>query len=126
MQIAAPISRQRVSNYEKEWTMFLQDLVQNGGRTLIPLAHFAPNPTLDSELRLETDLNRLPQDIGARIMIPSADDALRREVEARGFFTIEGMPQVYLMQRQFPDGVLDTCPHAFPSVADYSIPVGMA
>jgi hypothetical protein len=106
--------------------MFLQDLVQNGARTLIPLAHFAPNPALDSTLRLETDFSLLPQEIGSRIMIPSSDDGLRREVEARGFFMIEGMPQVYLMERQFPDGVLGTGPHAFPCGADYSIPVGMA
>jgi len=60
---------------------------------------------LDAELRLETDLAKLPQELRSRIMIPTADEALRREVEARGFFTIEGTPQVYLMERQFPDGV---------------------
>jgi hypothetical protein len=58
-------------------------------------------------------------------MIPTADEALRREVEARGFFMIEGMPQVYLMERQFPDGALDTRPEAFLAPHDNSIPHGM-
>jgi hypothetical protein len=105
--------------------MFLRSFAENGGRTLIPLAHFAPNPTLGSELRLESDLDKLPQELRARIMIPTADEALRREVEARGFFTIEGMPEVYLMERQFPDGTLDTRPEAFLNHYDNSIPRGL-
>jgi hypothetical protein len=105
--------------------MFLTSFVENGARTLIPLSHFAPNPALGSELRLETDLDKLPQELRARIMIPTADEVLRREVEARGFFTIEAMPQVYLMERQFPDGVLDTSPEAFLTSHDNSIPYGM-
>jgi hypothetical protein len=105
--------------------MFLRSYAANGGRTLIPLSHFAPNPTFDAELRLETDLAKLPQELQARIMIPSADEALRREVEARGFFTIEAMPQVYLMERQFPDGVLVTDPEAFLTHHDNSIPYGL-
>jgi len=104
--------------------MFLTSYAAKGGRTLIPLSNFAPNPALDAELRLETDLAKLPQDLGARIMIPTADEALRREVEARGFFMIEGTAQVYLMERQFPDGVLVTDPAAFLTHPDNSIPCG--
>jgi hypothetical protein len=105
--------------------MFLTAHAANGGRTLIPLSHFATNPVLGEELTLETDLSKLPEELRARIMIPSADEALRREVEGRGFFTIEAMPQVYLMERQFPDGALDTSPEAFSVYHDYSLPHGM-
>jgi hypothetical protein len=105
--------------------MFLKHFAAKGGRTLIPPSHFAPNPMLDSELRLETDLGKLPHELRARIMIPTADEALRREVEARGFFTIEAMPQVFLMERQFPDGVLDTSSAALFMPHDNSIPYGM-
>jgi hypothetical protein len=104
--------------------MFLKDFAAQGGRTLIPRSHFAPNPALDSELRLETDLDKLPQELSSRIMIPTADETLRREVEARGFFIIEGMLQVYLMERQFPDGVLNTSHEAFLTPHDNSIPYG--
>jgi hypothetical protein len=105
--------------------MFLTSFAESGGRTLIPLSHFAPTPVLGSELRLETDLVKLPQELRARIMIPTADEALRREVEARGFFTIEAISQVYLMERQFPDGVLVSDPAVFLTRHDNSIPHGM-
>jgi len=104
--------------------MFLPSYAAKGGRTLIPLAHFAPNPALDVELRLETDLAKLPQELRARVMIPTADEALRRQLEARGFFVIEGTAQAYLMERQFPDGVLVTDPAAFSAHHDDSIPYG--
>jgi hypothetical protein len=101
--------------------MFSKAFAESGGRTMIPLSQFAPNPTIGSPLQLETNLDLLPQELRGRIMIPSADERLRQEVEARGFFTIEAMTQVYLMERQFPDGVLDTSPEAFLPVRDYSI-----
>jgi hypothetical protein len=105
--------------------MFLQSFIDNGGRSLIPLRHFAPDPSLGSELRLATDLDKLPQELRSRVMIPSADTALQRELEGKGFFRIEAMDQVYLMERQFPDGVLDTSPDAFVKFSgDYSIPQG--
>jgi hypothetical protein len=58
-------------------------------------------------------------------MIAPADSALLRQVEGRGFFKIEGMPQAYLLERQFSDGVLDTSPDAFSKLpSDFSIPQG--
>jgi hypothetical protein len=56
-------------------------------------------------------------------MTPSADSALLREIEGRGFFKIEGTSQAYLLERQFPDGVLDTSPDAFSKFrGDFLIP----
>ena len=77
---------------------------------MIPNSHFGPNPALDSDLRLETDLNKLPQELGSLILIPTSDDDLRRKVEARGFFPKESAQTLILMWRQFPDGVLHTGP----------------
>jgi hypothetical protein len=103
--------------------MFLQRFIESGGRSLIPLKHYASDPSLGSELRLETDLAKVPQKLRSRVMIGSADGELRRQLEGRGFFTIEAMPQVYLMERQFPDNVLDTSPDAFSKFSgDCSIP----
>jgi hypothetical protein len=100
-------------------------LDKRGYRTLIPLGHFVPCPSLDAEPILANDLNALPESLGARILIPSADDSLRREAEARGFFQVEGMPSISLMERQFPDGVLDIRPEAFSGHWTYEIPVGL-
>jgi hypothetical protein len=90
--------------------VLLSDLQLAGGPTMIPPRHFVPNPSLDSKLTMETDTSRVPQEIGAKVMIASADEALRKHFEGRGFFTIEGTGSVYLMQRHFPDGALETRP----------------
>jgi len=88
----------------------IRDFIESGGRPMIPNSHFGPNPALDSDLRLETDLNKLPQELGSLILIPTSDDDLRRKVEARGFFPKESAQTLILMWRQFPDGVLHTGP----------------
>jgi hypothetical protein len=90
--------------------MFLNDLRLAGGPTMVPLSHFIPNPALDIELSPEKDLSRVPTEIGARVMIASADDALRVYLEGRGFLTIEGTGSAYLMRRDFADGALETRP----------------
>jgi transcriptional regulator with XRE-family HTH domain len=86
----------------------IKDFVENGGRPMIPLAHFIANPALDSPATPETDLNKLPTKLGSLILIPTADTTLRREVDARGFFPKESDQSLVLMFRQFPDGVLYT------------------
>jgi hypothetical protein len=77
---------------------------------MIPPGNFIANPALDSSVQIETDLNKLPQELGALILIPTSDNDLRREVESRGFFAKEGTQALVLMFRQFPDGVLYTGP----------------
>jgi len=57
-----------------------------------------------------SDQNELPQALGSLILIPTSDNILRREVEARGFFPKESTQALVLMFRQFPDGVLYTGP----------------
>jgi hypothetical protein len=105
--------------------MFLKQFVESGGRSLIPLGHYARNPALGSELQLATDLDQVPQELRSRVMIASADCALLRQIEGRGFFKIEQIPQAYLLERQFPEGALDTSPDAFSkSLGDFSIPQG--
>lgn len=88
----------------------IQSFIENGGRPMIPPAHFIANPALDLVVQLETDLNKLPQELGSLILIPTSDTDLRREVEARGFFPKESSRALILMFRQFPDGVLYTGP----------------
>lgn len=103
--------------------MFLNDLRLAGGPTMVPLSHFIPNPSLGSELSLENDLSRVPQEIGAKVMIATADEALRVHLEGRGFFTIEGTASAYLMRRDFPDGALETRPEVLAwFYANHSIP----
>lgn len=87
---------------------FLESFAESSGLTMIPLSHFVPNPSLHSEPKLETDLSKLPQELRSQIIIASADDKLRRVVEARGFFPSEVTPSLILMWRQFPDGALYT------------------
>ncbi len=86
----------------------LKDFLASGGRSIIPLRNFIANPVLDLPAQLETDLDRLPKELGALIIIPTADIDLKREVEARGFFPKEQAQALILMFRQFPDGVLYT------------------
>ncbi|MCI4685029.1 helix-turn-helix domain-containing protein [Rhodoblastus acidophilus] len=88
----------------------LESFIESSGMAMIPLSHFVPNPSLDSEPHLETDLSKLPQELRSQIIIPSADDKLRNTVEERGFITSEANPSLILMWRQFPDGVLYTGP----------------
>jgi transcriptional regulator with XRE-family HTH domain len=90
----------------------IQSFIECGGRPMIPPGHFIPNPTLDSPVQLETDLNKLPQELGSLILIPTSDTDLRRGIDARGFFPKEDSQALILMYRQFPDGVLFTgrCP----------------
>lgn len=88
----------------------IQSFIESGGRPMIPPGNFIANPALDSPAQLETDLNKLPQELGSLILIPSSDLDLRRQVEARGFFAKEGSQALVLMFRQFPDGVLYTGP----------------
>jgi transcriptional regulator with XRE-family HTH domain len=84
----------------------LQSFIENGGRPMIPLGHFIAEPALDSPAQLETDLNKLPKELGSLILIPTADQGMRREVDGRGFFAKEVSTALVLMFRQFPDGVL--------------------
>jgi transcriptional regulator with XRE-family HTH domain len=86
----------------------IQSFIESGGRPMIPPAHFVANPALDSPTNLETDLKKLPQELGSLILIPTSDIDLRREVDARGFFPKEQSGALILMFRQFPDGVLYT------------------
>ncbi|MFZ0607655.1 MAG: helix-turn-helix transcriptional regulator [Xanthobacteraceae bacterium] len=86
----------------------IQDFVKSGGRSMIPPGHFITNPALDSTVQLESDLNKLPQELGSLILIPTSDLNLRREVDARGFFPKEQSQALILMFRQFPNGVLFT------------------
>jgi hypothetical protein len=65
---------------------------------------------LDSTVRIESDLETLPKELGSLIIIPTADSDLRRAVDARGFFPKESTQALVLMFRQFPDGVLYTGP----------------
>ncbi|HWX85508.1 MAG TPA: helix-turn-helix transcriptional regulator [Xanthobacteraceae bacterium] len=86
----------------------IQSFIEAGGRSMIPLSCFIANPSLDLPAILETDLNKLPQELGSLILIPTADSDLRRKVDARGFFPKEESRSLILMFRQFPDGVLYT------------------
>jgi transcriptional regulator with XRE-family HTH domain len=86
----------------------IQSFIESGGRPMMPPAHFIANPALDSPANLETDLKKLPQELGSLILIPTSDIDLRREVDARGFFPKEQSGALILMFRQFPDGVLYT------------------
>jgi transcriptional regulator with XRE-family HTH domain len=88
----------------------IRSFIESGGRPMIPLAHFIANPALDSGVQLETDLNKLPRELGSLILIPTSDIDLRRQVNARGFFPKESSQAMILMFRQFPDGVLYTGP----------------
>jgi hypothetical protein len=86
----------------------LKDFIESGGRPMIPPSSFIPNPALDSPAQIETDLEKLPKELGSLIIIPTSDINLRREVDARGFFPKEGSQALILLFRQFPDGVLYT------------------
>jgi len=88
----------------------IQSFIESGGRPMIPPSHFIANPSLDSPGQLETDLNKLPQELGSLILIPTSDIELRRAIDARGFFPKESSHALILMFRQFPDGVLYTGP----------------
>jgi transcriptional regulator with XRE-family HTH domain len=88
----------------------IQKFIESGGPPMIPPSHFIANPVLDSAVQLETDLNKLPQELGSLILIPTSDTDLRREIEARGFFPKESSQALILMFRQFPNGVLYTGP----------------
>jgi transcriptional regulator with XRE-family HTH domain len=88
----------------------VQSFIDGLGRPMIPTGHFIANPALDSPARLESDLNKLPQELGSLILIPTSDSDLRREVDERGFWAKESTQALVLMFRQFPDGVLYTGP----------------
>jgi hypothetical protein len=88
----------------------LKDFIESGGRPMIPLSSFIVNPALDSNVQIETDLEKLPKELGSTIIIPTADPALRREVDGRGFFAKESSATLILMFRQFLDGALYTGP----------------
>jgi len=88
----------------------IQSFIENGGRPMIPPSHFISNPALDLAEQLETDLNRLPRELGSLILIATSDTDFKREVEARGFFPKESSGALILLFRQFPDGVLYTGP----------------
>jgi transcriptional regulator with XRE-family HTH domain len=88
----------------------VQSFIDGGGRPMIPPGHFIANPALDAPVQLESDLNKLPQELGSLILIPTSDSYLRREVEGRGFWAKETTQALILMFRQFPDGVLYTGP----------------
>lgn len=86
----------------------IQSFIESGGRPMIPPGNFIANPALDSPAQLETDLNKLPQELGSLIIIPTSDIDLRRDVDARGFFPKEQSQALILMFRQFHDGALYT------------------
>jgi transcriptional regulator with XRE-family HTH domain len=88
----------------------IQSFIESGGRPMIPPGNFIANPELDSPPKLETDLNKLPEELGSLILIPTSDNDLRIEVDARGFFPKEASAGLILMFRQFPNGVLYTGP----------------
>jgi transcriptional regulator with XRE-family HTH domain len=88
----------------------LKDFVESGGPSMIPLSNFIVNPALDSNVQIETDLEKLPKELGSTIIIPTADSTLRREVDGRGFFAKETSAALILMFRQFQDGALYTGP----------------
>jgi transcriptional regulator with XRE-family HTH domain len=88
----------------------IRSFIENGGRHMIPQGNFIASPALDLPAQLETDLSKLPQELGSFILIPTSDLSLRREVEGRGFFPREESATLVLMFRQFPDGVLYTGP----------------
>ncbi|WP_315832942.1 helix-turn-helix transcriptional regulator [Bradyrhizobium prioriisuperbiae] len=86
----------------------IQSFIESGGRPMIPPGNFIANPVQDLPAQLETDLNRLPRELGALILVPTSDVNLRREVDARGFFVKESSQALVLLFRQFPEGVLYT------------------
>jgi transcriptional regulator with XRE-family HTH domain len=88
----------------------IQSFIESGGRPMIPPGNFIANPALDSPAQIESDLSKLPQELGTLILIPTSDIELRRQVDARGFFAKESSQALVLMFRQFPDGVLHTGP----------------
>jgi transcriptional regulator with XRE-family HTH domain len=88
----------------------VQSFIDGGGRPMIPPGHFIPNPALDSPAQFESDLNKLPQELGSLIIIPTSDSDLRREIDGRGFWAKESTQALVLMFRQFPDGALYTGP----------------
>jgi transcriptional regulator with XRE-family HTH domain len=94
----------------------LKDFLENGGRPMIPHECFVANPKLDTTVEPETDLEKLPKELGSLIIIPASNLNLKREVEARGFFPKESNRSLVLLFRQFPDGVLYTGPLLRPTV----------
>jgi hypothetical protein len=48
----------------------------------------------------------LPSRVGARIAIAGHDRALKAEVEARGFWPEYISPQIIVMRRDYPEGLL--------------------
>lgn len=96
----------------------LKEFVENGGRSMIPHTSFVPNPGLDTKITLETDLNKLPKELGSVIIIPTSNIELRREVEGRGFFPKESNQSLVMLFRQFPDGALYTGPIRFETEDD--------
>jgi transcriptional regulator with XRE-family HTH domain len=84
----------------------LEEFVKCGGPPMIPNGHFIANPQLDVKTEIETDLSKLPKELGSLIIIPTADHNLRRTVDGRGFFPKESTLTLILMYRQFPDGIL--------------------
>lgn len=85
----------------------LKGFIESSGRSMIPPSHFIVNPNLDIEPKLETNLKKLPKEIGSFIIIPTSDEAMRSKVDAC-FWAIEITPALTLMYRQFSDGVLNT------------------
>jgi transcriptional regulator with XRE-family HTH domain len=84
----------------------LKEFTEAGGPPMIPNGHFIANPQLDVKTEIETDLSKLPKELGSLIIIPTADLTLRRTVDGRGFFPKESGAALILMYRQFPDGAL--------------------
>lgn len=88
----------------------LSEFAANSGYSMIPNGHFVINPAADADVVLERDLSKLPKELGAWIIIPTADDYLRNEIDARGFCPREYSQDLCLMWRQFPDGALRPIP----------------
>jgi transcriptional regulator with XRE-family HTH domain len=84
----------------------LKEFVEATGRSMIPNGHFIAHPAVGVTPEMESDLAKLPPQLQSVIIIPTADDELRREVEARGFWRQEASPTLYLLWRQFADGAL--------------------
>jgi len=84
----------------------LKAFVERSGCSMLPNSHFVVSPDLDGAPRIETDLAKLPQELGSQIIVASADVNLCTEVGKRGFFLKEQNRTLFLMRRDFADDVL--------------------
>lgn len=84
----------------------LKEFVETNGRSMIPNGQFVVRPAMNTEPQIESELTKLPPELESLIIIPTADEKLRLDVESRGFFQRESCAALRLMWRQHPDGSL--------------------